>query len=180
MNGEYLGEAALVFEKNDLDYSIPGQRIYFSRFIVKQEYRNQGIGTILIDYLCDMAIEMGYSEISVGVDKVNEGALRLYQRKGFDEVLFDGEDESGAYYKLLKKLDSKKIDYNKLANDYDLTRTVNIHIINFFAEELSLDGKTVFDFGCGTGNCAYAMIYRKKYPNVKTVIFYKGCPSFSS
>ena len=49
------------------------------------------------------------------------------------------------------------IDYNILAQDYDLTRTANINIINLFAAELSLDGKTVLDFGCGTGNFAYAI-----------------------
>ena len=31
VNNEYLGEASLVLERNDSDYSIPGQRIYFSR-----------------------------------------------------------------------------------------------------------------------------------------------------
>jgi len=44
------------------------------------------------------------------------------------------------------------IDYNALAKDYDLTRTANINIINLFASELLLDGKTILDFGCGTGN----------------------------
>jgi len=122
VDGEYLGEGSLVIEQNDPDYSIPGQRIYFSRLIVKLEYRNQGIGAILIDYLCAKAVEMGYSEISVGVDKINEGAFRLYQRKGFNEIIFDGEDKSGAYYKLLKRLDTAKIDYNKLARRTTLTR----------------------------------------------------------
>ena len=104
VGGEYLGEGAIVFEKNDPDYSIPGQRLYFSRFIVKPEYRNTGIGGILIDYIVAQAVEMGYSEISVGVDKANEGARRLYNRKGFTEVIFEGEDEGGPYYKLLKRL----------------------------------------------------------------------------
>ena len=49
------------------------------------------------------------------------------------------------------------IDYNILAKDYDLTRTANINIINLFAAELPLDGKTILDFGCGTGNFAYAI-----------------------
>ena len=49
------------------------------------------------------------------------------------------------------------IDYNNLAQDYDLTRTLNINIINLFAAELPLDGKTILDFGCGTGNYAYAI-----------------------
>jgi ubiquinone/menaquinone biosynthesis C-methylase UbiE len=49
------------------------------------------------------------------------------------------------------------IDYNILAKDYDLTRTANIDVINLFAAELSLDGKTILDYGCGTGNFAYAI-----------------------
>lgn len=104
VNGEYLGEGSLVLEQNDPDYSIPGKRVYFSRLVVKEGHRNQGIGSILIDYLISKAIEMGYKEISVGVDKKNTGAFRLYQRKGFDEIIFDGEDEYGPYYKLLKRM----------------------------------------------------------------------------
>jgi len=49
------------------------------------------------------------------------------------------------------------IDYNALAKDYDLTRTANINIINLFVSELPLDGKTILDFGCGTGNFIYAL-----------------------
>ena len=49
------------------------------------------------------------------------------------------------------------MDYNTLAKDYDLTRTANINIINLFASELPLDGKTILDFGCGTGNFIYAL-----------------------
>ena len=49
------------------------------------------------------------------------------------------------------------IDYNILAQDYDLTRTANINIINLFAAELPLDGKTILDFGCGTGSFTYVI-----------------------
>jgi len=49
------------------------------------------------------------------------------------------------------------INYNILAQDYDLTRTADINIINLFATELPLDGKTILDFGCGTGNFAHAL-----------------------
>ena len=49
------------------------------------------------------------------------------------------------------------VNYNILAQDYDLTRTANINVINLFAAELSLDRKTILDFGCGTGNFAYAI-----------------------
>ncbi|MCL2409600.1 MAG: class I SAM-dependent methyltransferase [Oscillospiraceae bacterium] len=49
------------------------------------------------------------------------------------------------------------INYNILAKDYDLTRITNINIINLFASELPLNGKTILDFGCGTGNFMYAL-----------------------
>jgi len=49
------------------------------------------------------------------------------------------------------------IDYNVLAKEYDLTRTANINLINLFEAELPLGGKTILDFGCGTGNYLYAM-----------------------
>ena len=107
VDGEFIGEGAIVFERNDPDYSIPGKRIYFSFLVVKEEYRKKGIGGILIDYIVNKAVEMGYSEISIGVDKKNEGALRLYRRKGFDEIIYDGKDEYGPYYKLLKRLGDK-------------------------------------------------------------------------
>ena len=104
VNDEYLAEGSLVFDQNDSDYSIPGQRIYLSRLVVKEGYRNQGIGSIMIDFIINKAVEMRYEEISIGVDKKNTGALRLYKRKGFDEIIFDGEDEYGPYFKLLKRL----------------------------------------------------------------------------
>ena len=49
------------------------------------------------------------------------------------------------------------VDYNQLAETYDLTRTANIAVLNRFAEEVTLDGATVLDFGCGTGNFAHAL-----------------------
>ena len=104
VNGEFLGEIALVKENGDPDYTIPGRRIYVSRLVVKKSCRGQGIGTILVDFIIEKARELGYSELSIGVDKDNAVALHLYQKKGFDEIIFDGEDEDGPYYKLLKKL----------------------------------------------------------------------------
>jgi GNAT superfamily N-acetyltransferase len=104
VDGEYLGEGALVFEKNDPDYTIPGKRIYLSRMVVKREFRGQGIGGLLIDYLVAYAKELGYEEMSVGVDIVNVGARWLYEKKGFTNTIFVGEDKDGKYVKLLKAL----------------------------------------------------------------------------
>ncbi len=102
INGEFIGEGALVFNTDDTDYTIPGKRIYISRMIVKKEYRNRGIGSEILAFLINKAKEMGFSEITLGVDKTNENALHLYRKHGFTEVLFDGTDENGEYYKLMK------------------------------------------------------------------------------
>lgn len=104
IGGEFIGEGALVFDADDADYTIPDRRIYASRMIVKKEYRNKGIGGEILAFLIEKAKEMGYTEMTVGVDKDNENAVHLYKKFGFTEVLFDGKDEYGEYYKLLKRI----------------------------------------------------------------------------
>ncbi|WP_414049591.1 GNAT family N-acetyltransferase [Macrococcus animalis] len=103
-NDEFIGEGSLVFSHHDGDYTIPNQRVYLSRMIVKEDYRNRGIGGEILDYLIDYAKDLGYEEISLGVDTDNLNARHLYEKKGFTEVLFEGEDEYGEYVKLLKRL----------------------------------------------------------------------------
>ena len=101
---EYIGEIAFFSKYEDPDYYIPGRRVYLSRMIVKSEFRNQGIGGVLIDFMCNLARKSGYSEMALGVDVVNKPARHLYAKKGFEEVLFHGEDQHGEFYKLLKNL----------------------------------------------------------------------------
>lgn len=103
-NEEYIGEVSLVFDNEDRDYTIPSQRIYLSRLIVKNEYRRHGIGTQLCEYAFQYAKENGYIEVSIGVDLDNFAALKLYQRLGFDRIIFVGEDTDGKYIKLMKIL----------------------------------------------------------------------------
>ena len=104
INGEFVGEGALVIDTGDPDYTVPDKRVYVSRMIVKKEYRNRGIGSEILEFLIRKAKEMGFSEMTIGVDKDNENALHLYRKYGFTEVLFDGEDENGEYFKLMKKI----------------------------------------------------------------------------
>jgi diamine N-acetyltransferase len=103
-NHQFIGEASLVFEQDDPQYTIPNQRIYISRMIVKEGHQNRGIGGILLSYLITYAKEKGYKEMSLGVDIDNENARYLYEKYGFNDVLFEGEDEYGKYVKLLKKI----------------------------------------------------------------------------
>ncbi|MBQ5994990.1 MAG: GNAT family N-acetyltransferase [Clostridia bacterium] len=102
--GEFIGEISLVKEMNDTDYTIPNQRVYVSHLIVKPEYRRQGIGKMLVDFITDKAKELGYSEMSIGVDMDNYPALKLYTDCGFNKVVYIGEDEQGKYIKLLNTI----------------------------------------------------------------------------
>lgn len=103
IDGEFVGEGDLVINVDDPDYFIENQRIYVSRMIVKREYRNQGIGEIILDYLINQAKEMGYKEMALGVDIDNYSAIHLYKKKGFTKVIKECEDEYGRFYKLLKE-----------------------------------------------------------------------------
>ena len=101
IDGEFVGQGDLVLAKDG--YTIPNKRVYLSRLIVKKEYRNKGIGSMITDFLIDKAKEMGYREMSLGVDCDNENALHLYKKKGF-EIYAQDQDEYGEFYKMLKKL----------------------------------------------------------------------------
>lgn len=104
INNEFVGEISLVKEMNDSDYTIPNLRIYVSRLIVKYEYRRQGIGRKLVDFITEKAKSQGYTEMSIGVDLDNYPALKLYMEAGFDKVIYIGEDEQGKYLKLIKEI----------------------------------------------------------------------------
>lgn len=104
VDNEFVGEISLVKEMNDSDYTIPNQRIYVSRLIVKYEYRRQGIGRKLVDFITEKAKSQDYTEMSIGVDLDNYPAIKLYMEAGFDKVIYIGEDTQGKYLKLLKKI----------------------------------------------------------------------------
>lgn len=104
IHGEFIGEGALVFQNGDPDYTIKQKRIYLSRLIVKREYRNRGIGGVIVDHLINCAQRLGYKEMSLGVDIDNVNARHLYEKKGFTNIVFEGADEQGKYVKLLKIL----------------------------------------------------------------------------
>lgn len=53
--------------------------------------RGRGIGKALLEALIAQAREAGHQAISLSVDKLNGGAIRLYEQHGFQRV---GEDET--------------------------------------------------------------------------------------
>ena len=101
---EFVGEISLVKDMGDSDYTIPEQRVYVSHLIVKPEYRRQGVGKMLVEFITNKAKALGYSEMSIGVDLDNYPALRLYIDAGFDKAIYIGKDKQGEYIKLFKRI----------------------------------------------------------------------------
>ena len=102
--GQFIGEISLVLTHSDPDYTIPGRRAYLSRLVVKPDCRRRGIGRMLVRFAAEKAAELGYAELSVGVDLDNYAAVKLYAEEGFDRILRVDQDEQGEYIKLLKTL----------------------------------------------------------------------------
>ena len=103
-DGALCGEISLVFDENDPEYTIPEQRAYVSRLIVRKDCRRQGIGKALLQHLTEQARQRGLRELTIGVNLDNFLALKLYAGMGFDRVLRVDEDDLGRYVKLMKTL----------------------------------------------------------------------------
>ena len=70
---------------------------------MRKDRRGQGYGRALTAYLLDLALERGYREIALGVDKENAPALGLYRSLGF-AIYDEAEDQDGEFYRMEKKL----------------------------------------------------------------------------
>lgn len=51
-----------------------------------EDYRNQGIGPILMRKMIESLMEQGYQKVSLSVQKENKPAMRLYRNAGFKTV----------------------------------------------------------------------------------------------
>ncbi len=66
-----------------LDTDAPNDRFLIDGICVAPAARNQGIGTLLLDAICDLATQRGHSAIQLEVVDTNVRARALYERLGF-------------------------------------------------------------------------------------------------
>lgn len=78
LNEEYVAGMSLAPLQNNA--------VYLSYLVVKEGYRNQGIGTQMIQYAFGISRNSGYSHITLNVDHNNPSAERLYEKLGFVAV----------------------------------------------------------------------------------------------
>ncbi len=64
---------------------------------VMPDFRSRAIGSMLLDAAITAAREAGYTQLGLGVAIDNPGAIRLYERKGFQDSGL-GEYTSGGSY----------------------------------------------------------------------------------
>jgi ribosomal protein S18 acetylase RimI-like enzyme len=67
---------------------IPGTGYLYS-FRVRPLYRNQGLGTTLVQQAEAILVELGFTRVLIGVAQENEGARRLYERLGYQVIAND-------------------------------------------------------------------------------------------
>lgn len=75
LNGKYVAGMSLC--------PVDNKTIYLSYLVVNEEYRNQGIGTKMINHARQISKNDGYSYVILKVDSDNKKAERLYKKLGF-------------------------------------------------------------------------------------------------
>jgi ribosomal protein S18 acetylase RimI-like enzyme len=90
---------------NDPDYANGKEIAHVHNLQVRNDRQGEGFGCDMMDFIEDKAREMGKRILTLGVDGVNERAINLYKRLGY-EVFKEGPGqfpgETG--YSMRKKL----------------------------------------------------------------------------
>jgi ribosomal protein S18 acetylase RimI-like enzyme len=71
-----------------ISYVVEGDEMEFSKYYILDGHRGQGIGSMVLDQVISIARDMKLKRIFLHVNKLNDGGIRIYKRKGFKEVRF--------------------------------------------------------------------------------------------
>ncbi len=101
INNELIGAIwGRTFSKSNAGFGFIDENTPEICMAVKEKFRNQGIGTKLIDEISKIYFSKGIKSISLSVDKENRAKL-LYKRKGFFVVEKD-EDKDFIMKKIIQ------------------------------------------------------------------------------
>jgi [ribosomal protein S18]-alanine N-acetyltransferase len=89
---------ARLFKMENKGYGFVHEKIPELSMAISRNYRNKGIGTELLKRFITFGKELGYSSVSLSVDKRNE-ATKFYKKLGFTIL-----EECGTAYTMIKRL----------------------------------------------------------------------------
>lgn len=81
--GELIGQAFVMLKSSDTDSADGDQRAYLFAFRVKPAWRNQGVGTQLMNFIETDLKRRGFAFVTLNVARDNPDARRLYERLGY-------------------------------------------------------------------------------------------------
>lgn len=84
-----IGKVHFVTKLNDLQAADGNQIGYMCNLYVKKPYRNNGVGTMLIDAVKDYAKSNGFTKLTLGVEEDNSKNMYLYDKLGFENKIKD-------------------------------------------------------------------------------------------
>jgi len=87
--GVIVGQIFVLFNTVNADPRPQPYTGYLYSFRVKTDFRNQGIGSSLIESAESVLLERSFRRALIGVAKANDDARRLYQRHGYKIVTED-------------------------------------------------------------------------------------------
>jgi GNAT superfamily N-acetyltransferase len=82
----HLGQVFIQYISSRPELANGYNRAYLYSFRIKPRFRNQGLGTKMMDILEADLIKKGYQYLTLNVAKTNLDAQRLYQHRGFEIV----------------------------------------------------------------------------------------------
>lgn len=92
-NGNIVGTMQLIF-KMEKDYYADGKnRVHLHHARVSEELRGKGIGSQLVRVAEDEARRRELKEITLGVEETNTKAIKLYEKLGYREFMWENRDE---------------------------------------------------------------------------------------
>ena len=94
-------------QKTGEDTVIPPEahsdEFYIDTVCVHPDFRGQGIGSLLLAHAEKIAIEAGYTKLTLNVEEEKEAAIRLYERVGY-QVAGPWTIYGGAFHHMVKSL----------------------------------------------------------------------------
>lgn len=87
--GKIIGELYVFWKLEDTDFADGKNTAYLCAFRIKEEYRHQGLGKMLIKEVMKKVKAQGFRAVTIGVDETEEDNIRLYKSLGFNEKIKD-------------------------------------------------------------------------------------------